>query len=115
MADELEIGIEKPGTLINAGPIEDGFGYIRRSLVEKFGRKERIELGTSRDNWSFWQHIPWDQVADEVAPLIEERCIDAADPQKMLWQSPHSFRRGVLQLALTLGVRCLAYRLSSDS
>jgi hypothetical protein len=90
-AQSLEIGIEKPGTLIAAGPIEDGFGYIRRSLVEKYAGKERIELGTSRDNWSFWQRIPWDQVAEELAPMIEEACIDASDPQKMLWQSPHSF------------------------
>jgi hypothetical protein len=48
---ELEIGIEKPGTLINASPIAGDFSYIKRSAVDKFGRKERIELGTSHDMW----------------------------------------------------------------
>lgn len=89
-AEKLTIGIVPPGTIMGAGPVEDGFGYIKKSLIEKFARKERIELGAARENWTFFQRIPWEKVKDEFAPLITEACIDASDPEKMLWQSPHS-------------------------
>jgi hypothetical protein len=92
-AQSLTIGVIKPGTLTKAGPVEDGFGYIKKSIIQKFARKERISLGKSRDNWTYWQRIPWDKVASECLPLITNVCIDAADPAKMLFSSPHSFEQ----------------------
>jgi hypothetical protein len=90
---ELTIGIVKPGIVTKAGPVEDGFGYIKRSLVDKYARKDRISLGKSRDNWTYWQRIPWQQVEAECLPLITNACIDASDPHKMLFSSPHSYEQ----------------------
>jgi len=92
-ASELKIGVLPPHTQTKAGPVEDGFGYIKRSLVNQYARKERITLGQSRDNWSFWQRIPWDKVEEEMLPILSDSLVDASDPAKMLWASPHSFEQ----------------------
>jgi len=93
-AEKLTIGVVQPGTVTRMGPVEDGFGYIKKSLLSRFARKERIHLGGARDNYSFFQRIPWtDDVAAELAPIIHESLIDASDPARMLWASPHSFEQ----------------------
>lgn len=88
---DIKIGILPPGTLTKAGPIEDGFGYIRRSLADKYATKQRINLGTSRDNWTYWQRIPWKKVQDEMLPLLDEAVVDASDPARMLFVAPQGF------------------------
>lgn len=90
-AEELTIGVIPGGTQTKAGPVEDGFGYIRKSIVQKFARKERVKLGQSRDQWCYWQRIPWEKVEDEMLPIIRDSLIDASDPSKMLFQSAGNF------------------------
>jgi hypothetical protein len=90
-ADTLRVGIYKPGRQTKAGPVEDGFGYIKKSLVDQFARKERIELGTSRDNWTFWQRLNWQDIRDEMIPLINKSLENVSDPAKKLVDAPHSY------------------------
>lgn len=90
---DLTIGIEKPHTQLPCGPVEDGFGYIKRSVAEKFATKQRVSLGTSRDNWTYWQRLPWGKIQDEMTPVILDATADASDPEKMLWAASHSFQQ----------------------
>jgi hypothetical protein len=91
---DLKIGILQPGELIGGRyPVEDGFGYIKASLLKRFGRPERVELGTSRDNWTYWQRIPWEAVKDEMAPLVNDRAIESARPELMLRSMGHSYEQ----------------------
>jgi len=90
-AKTLRIKIMQPHEICKAGPVEDGFGYISADLVEKFGRKEVIVLGASRDNWTFWDRLPWPAIADGAVPMIIEAATDAANPSKMLRAASHSF------------------------
>ncbi len=76
-----------------AGPVEDGFGYIKKSIVDKFARKERISLGKSRDNWTWWQRIPWEQVEAECLPLITKPASTPQTQPRCCSTSPHSFEQ----------------------
>lgn len=102
-ANELTIGIRPPhkikddGTvwysMTAAGPVEDGFGYMRRSVYEKFCRDQVISLGTMRDNWTFWQRIPWELVQEEMMPIILDDMEEASRPEKMMRSAPHSYEQ----------------------
>lgn len=92
-AKTLRVGILPHGADCKAGPVRDGFGYINKDLIAKFGRKERVHLGVSRDNWTYWQRLKWQTIAAGVVPLIVDACTEASDPSKMLWASPHSYEQ----------------------
>lgn len=101
---DITVGIEKPHALLPCGPVEDGFGYIRRRGAEKFASKQRVSLGTSRDNWTYWQRLPWEKIKDEMTPVILEAATDASDPSKMLWAASHSFEQKQELVKLDMGM-----------
>jgi hypothetical protein len=93
ISGDLKIGIAKPGTVVNGMPIEDGFGYIRREVAEAgYNGLNKIKLGQAKESYTFWQHIPWGKIAEEVSPIIRETMVDLADVSKVLMDySPGTF------------------------
>ena len=87
----LKVGLVPAGTIIpGAGPVDDGFGYIRKDLVQT---DEWVTLGNSREQYPFWQRLDWDIIKDEQIPLIHKRLVDAGDPTKMLFEQSSTFEQ----------------------
>jgi len=70
---ELHIKFVPEGTQTLAGPVADGFGYVRRSVAEKMNAgHDKIKFGTARDSSHWWQRIPWtSEIQEELEPLLE--------------------------------------------
>lgn len=79
VAGTLRVKFVKPGTTVSgAGPVEDGFGYATRDLVETASTGlNKITLGAARDAYHFWQRINWTpEVAAECQPFIDEALVE---------------------------------------
>lgn len=74
----LKIKAVQKGQLFNGLPIEDGFGYITSKLAnELYTGQPKIELGTGKGSYTFWQNIPPTQaVKDALKPYIEKASQD---------------------------------------
>jgi hypothetical protein len=92
---QFRIGVCKPGTRIaGAGPVEDGFGYIRRDLAEQgFSGLDKIRLGKAKGSYTFWQRVrPWtDALEAEIRPLIDERLVNVSDGSGLLYEQASTF------------------------
>jgi len=79
---ELKVKVVEPGQLFNGLPVEDGFGYIARSVAEMVSNgRDKIVLGAARDSFHFWQRVPWtNDVEAESLPLIREAITAMSTP-----------------------------------
>jgi hypothetical protein len=80
--DDLEVTIVEAGKLYKGLPVEDGWGYISKSLVAKLSNGHSlIKSNGSREAFQFWQSIPWTpEVQKECLPLIMDQMVAMADP-----------------------------------
>jgi len=78
----LRVLIVKPGTMVNGRhPVEDGFGYIRRSVAMAGANEDmkRIVLDGSRDSAQFTQRLPaW--VFETALPSIKANIAALSEP-----------------------------------
>ena len=69
--------VAKRGTKFGAHLVDDGFGFIRRSVADLYhSGQTKITLGAARGSYMIEQRLPWDAVKDELKPAIEESLLD---------------------------------------
>ena len=80
--DDLVVTVVEAGKLYKGLPVEDGWGYISKSLAAKLSNGHSlIKSNGSREAFQFWQSIPWTpEVQKECLPLIMDQMIAMADP-----------------------------------
>jgi hypothetical protein len=86
------VKVVRAGTMVGDYPIADGHSLIRRSLAEEgYNELSKIQLGSGKQNYMFWQRIPWsDELQAELLPFINQALLDVAEGK--LWQyakGPH--------------------------
>ena len=79
--DPLRVKVVKAGKMVNdRHPIQDGFGYIRRSVAEAgMNDNSRIALSFSRDSAQFAQRLPL-SVLGTLMPSIKNRLDVLCEP-----------------------------------
>lgn len=84
---DLHVKIVKGGTVIpGCGPVEDGFGYIRKDIANAIhSGLDEIQLSRARDNYMFTQRIDWDTVKEETLPMINDLVVGVADFSNLLY------------------------------
>jgi len=80
-ADPLKIKVVKAGRKVNGlHPVQDGFGYIRRSVAEAgMNDNARIVLSYSRDSAQFAQRLPL-SILGTLMPSIKDRLTTLCEP-----------------------------------